>query len=126
VTPQARLEAAFAPEVVAALERLVREEVEARVAVYRKPWLSVSETAEYLGCTEKAVRGRIDRGTLPVTHIAGNVLIHRVTLDEELERNRDWPGPRRRARVDWGGSGNESGRHRADGPPHGHRGGKPR
>ncbi len=102
MTPRARLEAVFAPEVVAALEVLIREEVEARVSVYRKPWLSVSEAAEYLGCTQKAIRGRIDRRTLPATHLAGNVLIDRVAVDEQLERIRNRAGPQRGRGVELG------------------------
>ncbi|HZQ03704.1 MAG TPA: helix-turn-helix domain-containing protein [Gaiellaceae bacterium] len=64
-----RLQAAFAPDVVEALEQLVAEtvrlELDARTeATNGRRWLTVAEAAERLGCTTDAVRMRVARGRL--------------------------------------------------------------
>lgn len=80
------------PELVAAIEELIDQRVaealeDARPSVKR--WLSVSETAEYLGCTTKAVYARIDRGRIPegaVKRQGRTVTIDRLALDRALDR----------------------------------------
>jgi excisionase family DNA binding protein len=61
----------FGPELVAAIEQLVDERVEARLAELEQParftlapWLTLEQAAERLGCTTDAVRMRAKRGRL--------------------------------------------------------------
>src|SRR5262245_41268424 len=70
--PRATLERLLAPEVLYALDAYVRELAEEIAAQYRarvefaggKPWLTVAEAADALGCSEVAVRARVRRGRL--------------------------------------------------------------
>ena len=70
--PRATLERLLAPEVLHALDAYVRELAEEIAAKHQtnaefaggKPWLTVAEAAEALGCTEVAVRSRVRRGRL--------------------------------------------------------------
>ena len=70
--PQAVLERALAPDVVAAISMLIDQRAEdvadRRLAQAQfaggKPWLTVAEAAELLGCTPVAVRHRVRRGRL--------------------------------------------------------------
>jgi excisionase family DNA binding protein len=61
--------AVFGPDAVAAIEAFVDARVEARLATLelgrpRRPWLTVAEAAEVLGCSPDAVRMRARRGRL--------------------------------------------------------------
>jgi excisionase family DNA binding protein len=49
-------------------------------------WLTVEQAAHYLGTTPKAIRGRIDRGRIPVTRDGRRVYIDRVELDAAMEQ----------------------------------------
>jgi len=72
-----------------ALRALVREEVAAALRERRdgQRWMTVKETAEYLGCSEVAIRRRISRGRIPAKKQGRSVLIDRQALDRELERS---------------------------------------
>jgi excisionase family DNA binding protein len=92
------LDEIFGPSLRELLDRRIRELAEqaidargdARVDVRdrSKRWLSVTETAEYLGISAKAVRCRIDRGTLPYTRQGRQLLIDRKELDQQLEKRK--------------------------------------
>ncbi len=69
MTAAARLEALVGPNLAAAILDALREEIAAASAPHSEPasrWLTVEQTAEYLGTTPKAIRRRIDRGRLRV------------------------------------------------------------
>src|SRR5574341_436318 len=55
--------------------------------------ITSDEAARRLGVTERAVRKRIDSGTLPAKKISGRWLIHPEDLERESVRQRR-PGPR--------------------------------
>lgn len=85
--------AALAPAAREELVALVRDEVaaalEARDREPQKRWLTVTETAGYLGCTPRAVYQRIRRGRIPegaIRHSGRSLLIDRLALDRALER----------------------------------------
>jgi excisionase family DNA binding protein len=89
------LRALFAPDLVAAIEQLVDQRVAEALANERKDggpskrWLSVGETAAYLGCSTKAVYARIDRERIPTNAVkrsGRSVLIDRHALDRALDR----------------------------------------
>jgi excisionase family DNA binding protein len=87
------LAATFSPELIAELQGVVRAEVAAALTAREprpKRWLSVSECAEYLGASQRAVYQRMRRGTIPtdaVRHVGRSVLIDRAALDRQLERS---------------------------------------
>lgn len=77
----------LSPEAMAELERYVQEQIrEALVNERAKRWMSIAETAGYLGVSEKAVRRRIDRGRIPAKYQGRSLLIDRVALDRQIER----------------------------------------
>jgi excisionase family DNA binding protein len=49
-------------------------------------WLTVRETATYLGVTERAVRARIGRGRIRTRRQGRSVLVDREALDREIDR----------------------------------------
>jgi excisionase family DNA binding protein len=76
----------LSPDAMAELERYVQEQIrEALVTERAKRWMSVRETADYLGVSEAAVRRRILRGRIPVKHHGRAVLVDRVALDRKIE-----------------------------------------
>lgn len=79
------LAALFAPEVVAAIERLVDERVEAALADRengaRSAWLSISQAAAYLGVSERTVERMIKRGNVRSSTIGRRRLLCRDDLD---------------------------------------------
>jgi excisionase family DNA binding protein len=84
----------FGREVVQAIEALVDERVAAALeelhANGSKRWLSVRETGELLGCSERAVYRRIETGRIPeeaVSHSGRRVYVDRKALDRALERS---------------------------------------
>jgi excisionase family DNA binding protein len=91
VTDPLTLLAELAPDLVHAIEQLVDERVDARLAregTTPKRWLSVPEAGEYLGCSSKAVYARIDRGRIPgsaVRRMGRTVTIDRLALDRTLD-----------------------------------------
>jgi hypothetical protein len=70
--PRATLERLLAPEVLCALDAYVREIAEdiadRRLANAKfaggKPWLTIPEAADALGCSQVAIRSRVRRGRL--------------------------------------------------------------
>jgi excisionase family DNA binding protein len=73
------------------IRTLVREEIESALAVRekeaaRKRWMTVTETAQYLGISEVAVRRRIGRGRIPTRRQGRSLVVDRLRLDEEIER----------------------------------------
>jgi len=77
----------LSPEAMAELERYVQEQIrEALVTERAKRWMTVAETAEYLGISEPAVRMRIERGRVPAKHNGRSLLVDRVALDRQIER----------------------------------------
>ena len=77
----------LSPDAMAELERYVQEQIrEAFVTERAKRWLTVKETAVYLGVSETATRRRIERGRIPVKHQGRRVLVDRVALDRSIER----------------------------------------
>jgi excisionase family DNA binding protein len=65
--------------------------IEARVEEIlrrRRPerrFVSVREAAALLGITERALRGRIERGRVPVRHQGRSVLVDLAALDRSLD-----------------------------------------
>ena len=85
MTAAARLEALVGTNLAAAILDALREEITAASAPHSEPasrWLTVEQTAEYLGTTPKAIRRRIDRGRLRVTRDGRRVYVDRKALDE--------------------------------------------
>jgi excisionase family DNA binding protein len=84
---RARLEQALAPELVAALERLVDERVAAAVAELEvasyggRRWLTLSEAGERLGCSPDAVRMRVKRGRLEARRQGSRVYVSAASVD---------------------------------------------
>jgi excisionase family DNA binding protein len=83
----------FAPEVVAAIERLIDARVKASLAEVRagedRRWLTPREAGDRLGCSERAIYQRIRVGRIPpdaVKHSGRRVYIDRPLLDRALER----------------------------------------
>jgi excisionase family DNA binding protein len=80
------LDGVFAPEVVAAIERLVDERVAAALAA-RAPatpsprWLTVEQAAERLGCSRDAVRMRVRRGRLDSKRSGRRVYVSTASVD---------------------------------------------
>lgn len=57
------------------------------VDLSRKPYLTTAEAAAYLSITEKALRRRMQRGTIPVwcySHLGRSLRFSRAALDELL------------------------------------------
>lgn len=78
------------PELVTAIERLVDERVARAVAELRtpepaSPWLTVAQTADWLGCSEDAVRMRIRRGRLSAGRQGRRLYVSRASV-VELDR----------------------------------------
>jgi excisionase family DNA binding protein len=55
------------------------------VAKLTARWLSVSAAADHLGVSERAVRRRIERGTIAYTRFGTRILVDRRALDVELD-----------------------------------------
>ena len=85
MTAAARLEALVGPNLAGAILDALREELAAASTPHSEPaarWLTVEQTAEYLGTTPKAIRHRIDRGRLRVVRDGRRVYVDRQALDE--------------------------------------------
>ena len=81
------LDSLFSPALRAELDRYVDERVLTILSTERaKRWMTVKETAKYLGISEGAVRNRIDRGRIPAKHQGRSRLVDRVALDRAIER----------------------------------------
>jgi excisionase family DNA binding protein len=81
-----RLGRIFGPDTLELLADFVRGEVERTLSDrdHERRWLSVAGAADYLGLSEKAIRRRIERGTIAYTRHGTRILIDRRALDEEL------------------------------------------
>jgi excisionase family DNA binding protein len=86
VTAQEQLARIFGPDALELIARFVNERVEEILASRdaERRWLSVPATADYLGMSEKAIRRRIERGTIAYTREGSRILIDRRALDAEL------------------------------------------
>ncbi len=85
MTAADRLEALVGPNLAGAILDAVREELAASPAPHSEPatrWLTVEQTADYLGTTPKAIRRRIDRGRLRVVRDGRRLYVDRQALDE--------------------------------------------
>lgn len=91
MTGRERLEALLGPVTAGAILDAVREELTAELAatpVDLKRWMTVPETADYLGTTTRAVYARIDRRRIPpraVKRSGRSLLVDRHVLDRTLE-----------------------------------------
>jgi excisionase family DNA binding protein len=76
----------FGPDTLELLDSFVRDRVGAALGERdaERRWLSVAATADYLSLSEKAVRRRIERGTISYTKHGSRILIDRLALDAEL------------------------------------------
>lgn len=66
--------------------QMVEEALDAREAERR--WLDLDAAGDYLGISRRAVRRRIERGSIPYTRQGRQLLVDRRALDEQLERKR--------------------------------------
>jgi hypothetical protein len=84
--PRERLAAAWAPELLDALDQLVTERVDAeltRLAVGNGPrWLTLEQAAARLGCTPAAVRMRASRGRLVTRRHGRRVYVAAESVDK--------------------------------------------
>lgn len=76
----------FAPEVIAAIERLVDERIADALAarddgVAMPPWLTLEQAASRLDCSVDAVRMRARRGRLDVRRDGRRVYVSRASVD---------------------------------------------
>jgi excisionase family DNA binding protein len=76
----------FGPDTLELLAAFVREHVDKTLNErdHERRWLSVTAAADYLGLSEKAIRRRIERGTIAYTRHGSRILVDRRALDEEL------------------------------------------
>jgi len=54
------------------------------MAVQQSPFYRVREVAQILGCSENAIRQRINRKQIPVTRLGDSVLIPREEFDSQV------------------------------------------
>jgi hypothetical protein len=66
--------------------RVVREELARHAPAWE--WLSVSDAAELLGCTAKAVHSKFDRGVLTRHKFDGHVYVSRREIDALIREAR--------------------------------------
>jgi excisionase family DNA binding protein len=86
VTAFERLAAVLVPDILDALEKLVDERVEARLAdldaeATGAPWLSIREAAERAGVSERSLERAIASGRLRSSTVGRRRLVHRDDLD---------------------------------------------
>jgi hypothetical protein len=87
VSPRERLAAVLSPELVEAIEALVAEEVEQRLAVLDVPrrtgpaWLTLEQAGARLGCTPDAVRMRTKRGRLESRRQGRRIYVSAESVD---------------------------------------------
>jgi excisionase family DNA binding protein len=75
----------FGPELVAAIERLVDERLEAKLAELgtgsSSPWLSISDAAAYLGVSERTIERHLKAGRLRSSYVGRRRLLRQDDLD---------------------------------------------
>ena len=83
-----KLSRILGPDMLELLEAFVQERVEAALKKREaeRRWLTVHEAADYLGVTDKAIRARMDRGSIAYTRQGRRIFIDRHALDETLRR----------------------------------------
>jgi excisionase family DNA binding protein len=88
VSERERLGRIFGPDTLELLAAFVRRRVEDALARRdtERRWLSVAAAADYLGLSEKAIRRRIERGSITYTRHGSRILVDRRALDRELAR----------------------------------------
>lgn len=64
--------------------RVVREELARHTPMW--DWLTVDRAAELLGCTPKAIRGKIDRDVLTAHRWDGRVYLSRRELETAIRK----------------------------------------
>jgi excisionase family DNA binding protein len=86
VSAHDRLGRILGPDLLELLDDFVGEHVDELLdrRETERRWLSVSAAADHLGVTEKAVRRRIERGTIAYTRFGARILVDRRALDDEL------------------------------------------
>jgi excisionase family DNA binding protein len=69
------------------LEQFVEDRVEQALRRHRpeRRWVTVAECARLLGISERAVRGRADRGRLVTKRMGRSVLVDMQALNDDLE-----------------------------------------
>lgn len=78
----------LSPEARAELDRYIDARIREALQHERaKRWMTVAETAAYLGVSEPAVRHRIARGRVPAKRQGRALLVDRVALDRRIERS---------------------------------------
>lgn len=83
---EVRLISLLSPEAKAELDRYIDQRIHEALQTERaKRWMSVAETADYLGVSEVAVRRRISRGRIPAKYQGRSLLVDRVALDRRIE-----------------------------------------
>ena len=75
--------AALSPQAREELESFIEQRVEAILRCRRpeRRWVSVREASKALGLSEKAIRGRAERGHIGVKRMGRSVLIDLHSLD---------------------------------------------
>jgi hypothetical protein len=84
LTPREQLLGALAPALVAAIEALVEDAVERRLAQPGRIFLTVSEYAGAAGLSSQAIYRQIRRGNLVATRVGGRLLLR---VDQGLDGN---------------------------------------
>ena len=88
MTARERLEMFLAPEVLAALEELVVEQVDQKLEAatngHGSPWLSLDAAAEYTSLSRRTLEREIAKGRLRSPAIGRRRLFHRDELDTFL------------------------------------------
>jgi excisionase family DNA binding protein len=90
MTRREQLGRIFGPDTLEALADFIYEQVDKTLNErdHERRWLSVAAAADYLGLSEKAIRRRIERGTIAYTRLRGRVLIDRRALDAQSTSTR--------------------------------------
>jgi excisionase family DNA binding protein len=94
VSARERLGRIFGPDTLELLGTFIGERIEEVLSRrdHERRWLPVGAAAEYLGMSEKAVRRRIERGTITYTRHGSRILVDRRALDDELaKQSRNYP-----------------------------------
>jgi excisionase family DNA binding protein len=106
VTPRERLLDVLSPDLVAALDELIAERIEAALKMSEgsngSPWLSLTEAADYLRVSERTLDRLVKRSRVRSSTVGRRRLFHRDDLDAIAQRgdgggnsaNRSTPSPR--------------------------------
>jgi excisionase family DNA binding protein len=64
--------------------QVVRDELARHAPAWE--WLTIPQAAELLGCSEKAIRGKLARGVLEAHRLDGRLYLSRRELDEAIRK----------------------------------------